>query len=103
MKRDGIRMILPLFLAMSSCSEAQNPSASGSGVNGVVTISPAHPGPTREGVANSAPLSNCAFTIQNETATVASFTTDEQGQFRISLPPGHYSISMKERRARICG
>jgi hypothetical protein len=94
-------MILTLFLLVSSCS-AQTSSA-GSGVSGIVAVSPAHPGPTREGIPDSAPLANCAFTVQNETVAVASFTTDDQGRFRVSLPPGHYSVSMKERRVRRCG
>ena len=32
---------------------------------------------------------------------VTSFTTDDQGQFRIPLSAGHYSISLKGRRSSI--
>jgi hypothetical protein len=39
--------------------------------------------------------------VTNENATVASFTTDDQGRFRVSLPPGHYIVSTKEKRAKI--
>lgn len=102
MKPGGTGIILALLLTMSlSC--AQRTSSSDTGVKGVVTIRPIHPGPTREDVPDSGPLANCPFTVQNEKGVVASFTTDDQGQFRISLPPGHYSISMTERRARRCG
>ena len=32
---------------------------------------------------------------------VASFTTDDQGRFRISLPPGRYRISKKDWKSRV--
>jgi len=32
---------------------------------------------------------------------VASFTTDGQGHFRASVPPGHYKVSMKGRKSTI--
>jgi hypothetical protein len=69
--------------------------AAGTGLEGVIVVSPAHPGPTREGVSDTAPLANSAFIVQKADATIASFTTDEKGAFRISLPPGHYTVSQK--------
>ena len=32
---------------------------------------------------------------------MTSFTTDDQGRFRLSLDPGHYTVSLKEKKARI--
>ncbi len=32
---------------------------------------------------------------------MTSFTTDEQGHFRISLDPGHYKVSMKDKKSGI--
>jgi hypothetical protein len=32
---------------------------------------------------------------------VTSFTTDDQGQFRIPLAPGHYIVSVKGRKLGI--
>ena len=32
---------------------------------------------------------------------VASFKTDDQGHFRVSLPPGHYTVSRKSGQSRI--
>jgi hypothetical protein len=90
-------------LLVMSFSSAQTRSESGTGLEGVVTVSPIHPGPTREGIPNSGPLANCTFAVQNEKGTVTSFTTDDQGRFRIPLAPGHYTVSMKERGIRRCG
>jgi hypothetical protein len=68
-------------------------------------ISPSHAGPARDDMPNSEPLANAVFEVQNEKGKVTSFTTDDQGRFRISLAPGHYTVSMqnKERRVRGCG
>jgi len=39
--------------------------------------------------------------VENEKGAVASFVTDDQGHFRISLPPGHYTVSIKEKKPAI--
>jgi hypothetical protein len=41
------------------------------------------------------------FVVENEKRAVASFTTDDQGRFRISLAPGHYTVSMNGKKHRI--
>jgi hypothetical protein len=84
--------VVVLLFAMSFTS-AQTPSEPATGIEGVITISPVHPGPVREGMASSAPLANCDFAVANEKGAVTSFTTDAQGHFRIALAPGHYTIS----------
>ena len=58
-------------------------------------ISPAQPGPIRADSPGSIPLANAAFVVENEKGEVASFTTDDQGRFRISVPPGHYKVAIK--------
>ena len=95
-------VLLFLIVSATFCFGQAQPD-SGTGVEGVITVSPAHPGPTREGVPSSAPFANTAFTVQNENGPVGSFITDNQGKFRISLSPGHYTISVKEPRIRGCG
>lgn len=70
---------------------AQTPSPS-TGIQGVVSIGPIHGGPEREGVSNSAPLADTVFVVENATGVVTNFRTDDQGRFRVPLPPGHYSI-----------
>ncbi len=82
-------------------SAGQTPSSSETGIEGVVTISPAQPGPTRADAPRSLPLGNVAFVVENQNGEVASFTTDDQGRFRISVPPGHYKVSIKGKRPGI--
>ena len=105
MQRRGIGIILLLLIIASCFSSGQTPFPSGTGLEGVITIAPIHPGPTREGIPDSGPLAGAAFSVENEKGLVASFTTDDQGRFRISLAPGHYTVSVqnKERRVRGCG
>jgi hypothetical protein len=76
----------------------------GTGIEGTITISPSHPGPTLVSEPNAAPLKGVVFAIENESGHVTSFETDELGKFRVSLKPGHYKISVQgENRIRRCG
>jgi len=87
---------------MAVCSSTgQTPSAGESGIEGIITISPSQPGPSRSDGPDSKPLSNTAFVVKDPKAEVTSFTTDDQGQFRIPLAPGHYTVSMKGRKLSI--
>jgi hypothetical protein len=97
---------LPITLLLSvtlSSSLAQTPPTSDvkTGIEGVITVSPIHGGPAQVGVPNSGPLPNTAFVVHNEKGPVASFSTDDQGRFRVTLAPGHYTVSIKERRGGI--
>ena len=87
-------VILVLLVVFSCFAMAETQPETG--LEGVISISPIHGGPARIGVPNSRPLANTAFVVKKGDDTVASFTTDDQGRFKISLPPGHYSMSMKE-------
>ena len=82
-------------------STGQTPSPGESGIEGTITISPSQPGPSRSDAPDSTPLSNTAFVVKDLKGEVTSFTTDDQGQFRIPLQAGHYSISLKGRRSTI--
>jgi hypothetical protein len=89
-------------IAMAVCaSTGQTPSAGESGIEGVITISPANPGPIRADAPGSVPLANAAFSVEKNNGEVTTFITDGQGRFRVSLPPGHYKISLKGRRSSI--
>jgi Carboxypeptidase regulatory-like domain len=91
-----------MLLTMSAVfSTGQTPSGAETGIEGVITISPAQPGPIRADAPGSQPLANAAFVVENEKGEVASFTTDDQGRFRISLSPGHYKVSIKGRKSGI--
>ena len=98
------RYLLTAFglIVVSVCTSAgQTPSGGESGIEGVITISPAKPGPIRADAPVSVPLPNTTFSVENNNAEVASFTTDSHGHFRVSLPPGHYKVSLKGRKSGI--
>jgi hypothetical protein len=87
---------------MAVCvSTGQTPSAGESGIEGVITISPANPGPIRADALGSVPLENATFVVENKKGEATSFTTDGQGRFRLSLPPGHYKVSLQGRKTTI--
>ena len=87
---------------MAICTAAGQTSSEGeSGIEGVISISPARPGPVRVDEAGSVPLANAAFVIENNSREIASFTTDDKGHFRAALPPGHYKVSLKGRKSSI--
>ncbi|MBA3650976.1 MAG: carboxypeptidase regulatory-like domain-containing protein [Chthoniobacterales bacterium] len=45
---------------------------------------------------SKAPVANIDFVVLKGEEKVASFTTDEEGHFRVVVPPGHYTITRKE-------
>ena len=93
-----IPIILAFLLMSTVFSSGQAQSGSGTGIEGVITISPTQPGPIRADTPSSKPLANATFVVENEKGAVASFTTDDQGRFRTSLPPGHYTVSMNGKK-----
>lgn len=98
--------LLAVFLALFSRAVlAETPSTPkaepGTGLEGVIMVGPIQGGPTRQGVPDSRPLPNTEFVVVKENSTVASFKTDDEGRFQISLPPGHYTISRKDWKASI--
>jgi hypothetical protein len=93
--------VLPMLIMAACALGEQTPAEGKSGVEGVITISPAQPGPTRIGAAESMPLPNTTFAVESEKGEVASFTTDDQGRFRTLVPPGHYKIAFKGKRTSI--
>jgi hypothetical protein len=104
--RTKLRFFLALLITYGSMSSGQIEPDRGTGIEGVITVSPTRPGPIRAGsdIPNAAPLPNAVFTVGNEKGVVRSFTTDNEGRFRVSLKPGHYVIVLTEHRfPRPCG
>jgi hypothetical protein len=104
--RTKLRFFLALLITYGSMSSGQIEPNRGTGIEGVITVSPTRPGPIRAGydIPNAAPLPNAVFTVGNEKGVVRSFTTDSEGRFRVSLKPGHYVIVLAEHRfPRPCG
>jgi hypothetical protein len=90
------------LVVMAICTAAGQTSSGGqSGIEGVISISPARPGPVRVDEAGSVPLANATFVIENNSREIASFTTDDKGHFRAAVPPGHYKVSLKGRKTSI--
>jgi len=104
-KQQSLRATLALFLVFVSLSPIKADSTPSTGIEGVITISPIQGGPTRQGMPDSKPLPATDFVVQNEKGLVKTFTTDDQGTFRVSLPVGHYTVSRKGEKTRIgsCG
>ena len=101
-----LRLFFALLISYGSMSSGQIEPDRGTGIEGVITVSPTRPGPIRAGsdVPNAAPLPNAVFSVGNEKGVVTSFTTDSEGRFRLSLKPGHYVIVLAEHRfPRPCG
>lgn len=77
------------------------PEAPETGIEGVITVGPIHGGPVRPGMPSTKPLANATFVAGNETGAVAEFTTDDQGRFRVSLAPSHYTVTKKDHQKGI--
>lgn len=87
---------------MAACvSAGQTSSETGTGIEGIITISPTKAGPVRADAPSSRPLAKAPFVVENQKGEVTSFTTDDQGRFRTSLTPGHYKVSLKNRTSSI--
>jgi hypothetical protein len=102
MKLTHARVTLLLVAMSSAFLPMQIPAAPQSGIEGLVSVSPWHPGPVRVDEPVSKPLANATFVVQTEANTVATeFTTDGQGRFRVSLPPGRYKVSLKGKKGGV--
>ncbi len=91
MEHSGRFIIIMLMLVFASFSGGQ--AQTETGIEGTIKIGPAHAGPTKAGEPDSKPFATATFEVKSEKGVVTSFTTDDQGQFRISLAPGHYTVA----------
>lgn len=88
--------------ALSMTARAETPPPLTSGIEGSIVVSPIRGGPIRKGEAPSvAPVRDTNFVVKAGDATVARFTTDGEGRFRVSLPPGHYLVAREGASPRI--
>ena len=94
-------LFLALLITYGSMSSGQIEPDRGTGIEGVITVSPTRPGPIRAGsdIPNAAPLPNAVFTVGNKKGVVRSFTTDREGRFQVSLKPGHYVFTSLTTRS----
>ena len=104
-KQQSLELFLTL-IALFCCvargeTQPTPPPEPGTGLEGSISLHNISGGPVRQGVPDSKPLANTTFVVKKGDLTIASFTTDDQGRFRISLPPGHYRISKKDWKSRV--
>lgn len=65
------------------------------GVTGIVSVSPAHPGPQRIGESGRAPMAGVAVHVRDaHQRVVARVVTDAEGKFAAAVPAGEYSIEV---------
>ena len=79
----------------------QTQAGSETGIEGVITIEPIRPGPVRADDPSSQPLANAVFVVESQKGEITSFTTDDQGRFRLPLALGHYKVSLKGKTGGI--
>ena len=97
------RVVATVFLTLLPLmSIVATPAPAASGVEGVISVSPARPGPLRIGDPSSAPVAKIEFVVKKGDTRVTSFTTDAEGRFRIALPPGKY-IVLREDPGAVVG
>jgi hypothetical protein len=95
-------ILLALFCGFARAETQPTPSPEArTGLEGSISLHNISGGPVRQGVPDSKPLANTTFVVKKRDLTIASFTTDDQGRFQISLPSGHYSISKKDWKSRV--
>ena len=98
-RRFGITWVVVLMGAVVYAG--QTPSGAITGIEGVISIGPIKAGPVRADTPISRGLPNATFGVENQTGEIASFITDNEGRFQVSLPPGHYKVSLKGRTSSI--
>src|SRR3954469_2047498 len=90
-----------LLISYGISMRAELPGDSDTGIEGIILLSPSHPGPIRQGVSSTAPVAGMEFSVTKEGVEVASFKTDDHGHFRVNVPSGNYTVASKARRNRI--
>lgn len=99
-RRLHMKLLLSSFVYVAMILSSSAASAE-TGIEGVMSISPVNGGPIRIGAPESKPLPSTEFVVMKGEEQVALFQTDEEGRFKVSLPPGHYQISKAGPRTRV--
>ncbi len=72
-----------------------------SGIEGQAIISPAHPGPIRQGMSGSAPYkTTLVVSSEDGSREIKRFETGSDGRFRVALPPGTYRVGPPPQTGR---
>jgi hypothetical protein len=98
------RLLILLGLVVMCALFLSRPLQAGpeTGVEGVITIRPWRPGPVKVDEPVSKALANSTWVVKNDKGDVATeFTTDAQGRFQTSLPPGRYTVCLKGQKSGV--
>jgi hypothetical protein len=105
MKRPHVLPLIPVFVTLFTGMAFADPSPTPppsppteAGIEGVITISPIHGGPIRQGEEDSKPLPDTSFSVKQGDQVVATFVTDAAGRFRVALSPGEYYVSRTDQK-----
>ena len=88
--RRMVTICIAVMLAVASTAATRG-DESDTGLLGVVLMGPVIPGPVAAGQADEAPFS-AGFSVLDADGKVAHFKSSEDGNFKIALPPGEYTI-----------
>ena len=95
-------ILLALFCCTVRAGTEPTPSAKAeTGFAGSISLHTISGGPVKQGIPDSRPLADTTFVVRQGDLAVGSFTTDDQGHFQISLPPGHYTVMKKDWKSRV--
>jgi len=97
--RIGTVSVLLCWFALAAADSLAQAKVT-TGLEGEIRIGPAG-GPLRLGVPNTRPLINTVFLVKHEEKIIASFQTDSEGRFRLSLPPGKYTVSKPSGKVKV--
>ena len=89
------------MFACSLITAQTSGSIADTGIEGVISVGPTHGGPIRDDVPSSAALRETEFVVRKGEETVATFKTDTEGKFRVSVPPGNYTVSRANWHGRV--
>lgn len=92
MRLNYVTLAVVLFACAATFTAVAQPE---SGVQGTITIGPTRAGPIKPDTPASMPLPQTAFVAKADDGAEISFVTDAEGRFRVTLPPGHYTVSRK--------
>jgi hypothetical protein len=84
--------LVPLILLLAACSALGTPTPAEGGISGLVMLGPTCP-VVREGVDCPLKPYQATMSVLNDRGKVVlQFETDEQGEFRVALAPGEYTL-----------
>ena len=87
-----VPMILSAMFWLGPVHAAKPAIADETGIKGKVLRGPVHPGPATPGDPDEVPFRAAFQVLDSAEEEVASFESDDEGRFTVSLPPGDYTI-----------